>query len=311
MPLNIEKMKEQQYAVADGHGIRFARFTILELNQGQKNALVRLRFSRKPKEAELTDLLTKVYSSLTKGGAIAKVSFLVAEDVPTAPFTRLGFRLEGVLRDHVYQVGVPADEYIFGVDGLHFGLRKSGKLLSLEGERLELRIAGPEEAADYLDYYLANRSFLAAFEPRKEDDFYTLDGQIKELTNRFHQFLNGQALNFGIYRYGRLIGKAQIANLVYGSFQSATIGYALSKDHLNQGYMSEAVGILCRYCFEDLGLHRLEASTLVNNEPSQHVLANNGFQLLGLNPAYLKIDGRWQDHKTYYLLKEEWESNWS
>ncbi len=48
--------------------------------------------------------------------------------------------------------------------------------------------------------------------------------------------------------------------------------------------------------FGELGLHRLQAGTLVHNTGSQKVLERNGFERIGLARAYLKIAGRWQDH---------------
>lgn len=215
--------------------------------------------------------------------------------------------LEGILQDHVYRDSLVSNEYIFGVTSLRFRLEPNSRLLVLKGERIRLKLTTPEDAEDHLSYYLANRDFLAAFEPRREESFYTLEGQRKELTERFQQFLQGGLINFGIFRGDELIGKIQLYNIIRGSFRNAMIGYALSRENLNQGYMSEAVGILCDYCFNDLGLHRLEASTLMSNVASQKVLLNSGFQLLGINEKYLQIDGVWQDHHTYYLTREEWE----
>jgi len=57
--------------------------------------------------------------------------------------------------------------------------------------------------------------------------------------------------------------------------------------------------------FRDLGLHRLEAATLLHNTRSQRVLARNGFRPFAISEAYLKIAGRWQDHVLYQLLAKE------
>ena len=54
--------------------------------------------------------------------------------------------------------------------------------------------------------------------------------------------------------------------------------------------------------FGELGLHRLDASTLLHNTPSQRVLARNGFRPLAVAESSLKIAGRWQDHILFSLL---------
>lgn len=308
--VKIEEVKNsggREFLITDKDRIQFARFFILEADKRRKNVLIRLKLQRFGRDEELTELLTKIYTAFTKRGEYFKVSILTQSDINVRPFSRLGFILEGVLQDHVYRDSEVEDEYIFGVTPVRFHLKPSSKLLEIKGERISLKLSTPEDAAAYLEYYLTNKDFLAEFEPFKDEKFFTLEGQRHELTERFRQYLNGNTINFGIYRGSDLIGKVRISNIIPGSFRSATIGYALSQKHLNNGYMSEAVGLICRYAFEEIGLHRLEASTLLNNESSQRVLQNNGFVYLGLNKKYLQINGIWQDHYTYYLLQEDWE----
>lgn len=309
--VKIEEVKHTQgreYLVTDKNRIQFGRFFILESDKRRKNVLLRLRFQRLATDEELEELLSKIYAAFTKRGEFFKVAILTADDINVRPFTKLGFLLEGVLQDHVYKDSEIRDEYIFGVTALTFRMASRVKLLEIRGERISLKLTGPEDAALYLDYYQKNRDFLAPFEPYKDDRFFTLEGQKQELTERFLQYLNGSTINFGIFRKDELIGKIRISNIIPGSFRNATLGYALSRDHLNQGYMSESVGLVCRYAFEEMGLHRLEASTLTDNSASRRVLENNGFQWLGLNRRYLQINGIWQDHDTFYLLREDWKA---
>jgi ribosomal-protein-alanine N-acetyltransferase len=59
------------------------------------------------------------------------------------------------------------------------------------------------------------------------------------------------------------------------------------------------------YAGEELRLHRLQAATLLHNVGSQRVLAESGFERIGLAPRYLQIAGEWQDHLLFQLLLEE------
>jgi ribosomal-protein-alanine N-acetyltransferase len=54
--------------------------------------------------------------------------------------------------------------------------------------------------------------------------------------------------------------------------------------------------------FTDLGLHRLQADTLVHHAASQRVLIRSGFTRIGRAPAYLRINGQWQDSLLYQRL---------
>ncbi|WP_143761057.1 GNAT family N-acetyltransferase, partial [Clostridium haemolyticum] len=51
-------------------------------------------------------------------------------------------------------------------------------------------------------------------------------------------------------------------------------------------------------------LHRIEASTLVDNIRSQRVLESCGFKEVGVSEKYLFINGKWRDHKIFYITKE-------
>ena len=51
--------------------------------------------------------------------------------------------------------------------------------------------------------------------------------------------------------------------------------------------------------FGPLGLHRLEAGTLIDNIASQRVLERNAFARIGVAVRYLRIAGSWQDHFLY------------
>ena len=53
---------------------------------------------------------------------------------------------------------------------------------------------------------------------------------------------------------------------------------------------------------DELGLHRIEASTLLHNVGSQRVLLKAGFQQIGMAPRYLQIAGKWQDHNLYQVV---------
>jgi ribosomal-protein-alanine N-acetyltransferase len=54
--------------------------------------------------------------------------------------------------------------------------------------------------------------------------------------------------------------------------------------------------------FTRLGLHRVQAETLLDNIGSQRVLERNGFERIGMAPAYLRIAGRWQDMILFQVL---------
>jgi ribosomal-protein-alanine N-acetyltransferase len=98
------------------------------------------------------------------------------------------------------------------------------------------------------------------------------------------------------------VGRITLNGIVRGAFQSCSVGYWLSAAAGGRGLATAALREIKATAFGDLGLHRIQAETLMHNTPSQRVLARNGFVRIGLAPTYLKIAGRWQDCLMYQAI---------
>jgi ribosomal-protein-alanine N-acetyltransferase len=59
------------------------------------------------------------------------------------------------------------------------------------------------------------------------------------------------------------------------------------------------------FVFDALRLHRLEAACLPANDASAGLLIKCGFHYEGLARRYLKINGVWQDHWLFSLLRDD------
>jgi [ribosomal protein S5]-alanine N-acetyltransferase len=158
-----------------------------------------------------------------------------------------------------------------------------------------LRPLEADDAAALLDAYLRNREHLSAFDPVRPDAFWTLDGQRTRLDSMMQRHDAGTLLSCALLRDGQVLGCATLDNIVRGPFCSAHLGYWVDVDEVGQGLAAAAVAALCRIADEELGLHRIEASTAPHNLASQRVLAKNAFEQCGLARNYLHIAGRWQD----------------
>jgi len=148
----------------------------------------------------------------------------------------------------------------------------------------------------------ANRDFLAPWEPIRSDHYVTADGQRAVLRAALEQCEQGSTLAHVILDSGRVVGRITLNGIVRGAFQSCSVGYWVGAADNGRGLATAAVRDVMRVAFEDLGLHRVQAETLLLNVRSQHVLERVGFVRFGVAPAYLKIAGRWQDHAIYQAL---------
>jgi ribosomal-protein-alanine N-acetyltransferase len=108
--------------------------------------------------------------------------------------------------------------------------------------------------------------------------------------------------DFAIVVGGEAIGGVGVERFQDVFAIGAEIGYWLSEAHWGKGYATEALLGLVPYCFDVLGLRRLQASVYAANTGSARVLEKAGFELEGrLRRAVLKL-GVVQDVLVYARL---------
>ena len=305
--VNLEALKgnEREYVIKDNTYIILGRIFIVELDKQNKFCQFRLKFHRNNNGSYeyLKDTLNLMLNILFKNMGINKVNVIAHETINISAFTDLGFELEGIITDSVINKSEYQSELMFGINSFVFNRNLIKKELAIKGSNIKIQALTPGDAEEVLDYHLRNREFLRRFEPSRDEAFYTLDSQKRTLTESYKQFLKGTGVNFGIYKSNKLIGKIRISNIVMGVFKNAFIGYSLDEKQQGKGYMKEAVKLVVEYAFEELELHRIEATTLIDNEKSQRVLRNCGFKELGISEKYLYINGEWRDHMVFYKVK--------
>ena len=303
--LEAVRGNEREYVIKDNTYIILGRIFIVELDKQNKFCQFRLKFYKDSNGSYeyLKDSLNIILNILFKNMGINKVNVIAHESINTSAFTDLGFELEGIITDSIINKTEYQSELMFGINDFVFNKVSIIKELRVQGKGIKIQGLTPGDAEEVLEYYLRNREFLRCFEPVRDESFYTLDSQRRTLTESYKQFLNGSGVNFGIYKNNKLIGKIRISNIVMGVFKNAFIGYSMDEKEQGKGYMKEAVKLVVEYAFEELDLHRIEATTLIDNEKSQRVLKNCGFKELGISEKYLYINGEWRDHMVFYKVK--------
>ncbi|MFN2582421.1 MAG: GNAT family N-acetyltransferase [Candidatus Dormibacteria bacterium] len=149
------------------------------------------------------------------------------------------------------------------------------------------------------ELYITNRTFLEPFSPVFDDRFFTETAHLERIEALRRLAREDRTYGYTIDVDGELAGTLTISDVIRGSFQSAHLGYWVSR-HLNgRGVATLAVRQAVRMAFDELELHRLQAATLVRNVASRRVLDKNRFSEIGLARGYLRINGRWQDHVLY------------
>jgi ribosomal-protein-alanine N-acetyltransferase len=151
---------------------------------------------------------------------------------------------------------------------------------------------------------VANREFLAPWDPERPDEYFTEGVQRAEARRTLERHGQGGVLPGVVLVDGEPVGRVNVNNVVRGPLLSGDLGYWVSEHVTGRGVATAAVAAMVRLAFGEAGLHRLQAGTLVHNSASQRVLRRNRFERIGFAPRYLRIAGRWQDHLLFQLLNE-------
>jgi ribosomal-protein-alanine N-acetyltransferase len=161
------------------------------------------------------------------------------------------------------------------------------------------------DASALADAYVRNRGYLSSWEPVRPEEYYTEAWQAADIASRLVVADAGEGCPLGLFAGDTLVGRFNLAGVVRGPFQSAGLGYWVDSNYAGRGLASAAVQTIVETARDVLGLHRIEASTLLHNAGSQRVLLKAGFRQIGMAPRYLKIAGKWQDHNLYQVVLHE------
>jgi ribosomal-protein-alanine N-acetyltransferase len=168
------------------------------------------------------------------------------------------------------------------------------------------RLITGDDAPVLAELQQANREFLAPWSPQREPMHYTVTGQRRAVADALAAHAKGRVLPRVILSEDEVVGRVTLTDVTHGTFCSCHLGYWLSQSHNGRGLATAAVGEIMKIAFGELGLHRIEAGTILSNVRSQAVLERNGFVRFGLAPAYLNIAGEWKDHFLYQALNGTW-----
>jgi ribosomal-protein-alanine N-acetyltransferase len=168
------------------------------------------------------------------------------------------------------------------------------------------RLIQVADAAELAEIVQASREFLAPWDPVRSESYFTVDGQRAVIERLLATHETGAGLPHVILGpEGRVAGRITLSGIVRGPFQSCAVGYWVGVADGGRGLATAALAEMVGIAFGELGLHRVQAETLLDNVRSQRVLDRNGFTRFGLAPAYLKIAGRWQDHIMYQRISDD------
>lgn len=180
---------------------------------------------------------------------------------------------------------------------------------TLAGPSVRLRPPRMTDHAEWSELRLRSRDYLQPWEPVWPADDLTRTAFRRRLSAYARDMTADVAYPFFVFRADdeALVGGVTLSNIRRGVAQIAQLGYWCGQPFAGKGLTTSAVRAVTSFAFEKLGLHRVEAACIPDNDPSRKLLLRVGFQPEGMARAYLKINGDWRDHLLFGMLAGDFD----
>ena len=177
----------------------------------------------------------------------------------------------------------------------------------IRADRIYMRYPVHADFSKWASLRSKSRSFLKPWEPTWPHDDLTRSSFRARVKRCARDVRDDVAYSYLIFSNedDELLGGATLSNVRRGVAQTASLGYWIGAPYAGCGYMSEAVTALLGHAFDGLNLNRIEAACLPFNMPSKRLLSGCGFAEEGYARSYLKIDGSWQDHLLFAIIRTD------
>lgn len=178
----------------------------------------------------------------------------------------------------------------------------------LATERLLIRRARAEDADAVWAYrHLEPVARYMTALPGERDDFRTFFAEPDRLSRTLIVQVADAVVGDLMVRLQDAWAQAEVAERAKGT--QAELGWAFDPAHQGRGYATEAARELLRLCFDDLGLHRVEALCFAANDASWRLMERLGMRReIHTIGESLHRSGEWMDGLGYAMLAEEWRA---
>ncbi|MFE9776742.1 GNAT family N-acetyltransferase [Streptomyces sp. NPDC005775] len=164
------------------------------------------------------------------------------------------------------------------------------------GNSTRIRLIDPGDAAAIAAHRVRDFEAFRRWEPAQPAEFFTEQGQATRIDSLLAGYRAGTLWPGVVLADDQVIGQITVGGILpQPHLRRASLGYWITGPAQGRGHAGRAVGLAVRVMTDDLGLHRAEASTNLENLPSQRVLRRNGFSPYGVAHAAILLDGSWRD----------------
>ncbi|WP_033214555.1 GNAT family N-acetyltransferase [Kitasatospora phosalacinea] len=162
--------------------------------------------------------------------------------------------------------------------------------------RTRIRLIEPADAAAIAAHRARDVEAFRRWEPDQPAGFSTEAGQAERIDRLLAGHRAGTLWPGVVLADGQVVGQVTVGGILpQPHLRRASLGYWIATPAQNRGHAGRAVALALRLMADELGLHRVEASTNLENLPSQRVLRRNGFTPYGVAHSSILLGGSWHD----------------
>jgi [ribosomal protein S5]-alanine N-acetyltransferase len=168
-----------------------------------------------------------------------------------------------------------------------------------------IRLIEPGDAEALADHLTRDAEALARWDPERPPEYYTTAGQRSRIERILTRHADGEVWPGVVLADGVVIGQITVQDILLRAWRKGELGYWLGYPHHGQGHAARAVGLAVGLMAGELGLHRAEAKTQMDNLGSQHVLRSNSFIPYGVSRSHIFVAGQWRDEILWERLLDQ------
>ena len=170
-------------------------------------------------------------------------------------------------------------------------------------DNLDIRILQEKDSGDFFQVVEENRTRL-----KRWVSWLDLVENERDAKNFIRNALAGMEkyteLTLGIWLQDQFVGTIGVNNWNQLN-QSAVLGYWISEEYEGQHIIAQCCRTFCQYCFDHLGINRIELRCALHNVRSEAIAKRLGFTFEGISLQAECLYGVFVDQKVYALLKRD------
>jgi len=173
----------------------------------------------------------------------------------------------------------------------------------IEGGNVSLRLVTLKDCTPIYVNWLCDREVNAFLETRWTEQ--TMDS-VREFVRRSMTAEDIYLLGIIENCSGQHIGNIKLGP-IHPIHSHADVSYFIGEKRCwGRGYATQAISLVTAFGFERLELHRLQAGVYATNIGSIRALKKVGYVLEACFRQQLRLNGKWEDHLFYGLLRDSW-----